>query len=99
MELSQHTKGVLRLLTAVIAVLQQVEPDTPHTERAVLHPDSPKGTQRFAQSLLDSSETTFQQLFRMTKRQFQILVRWLAVNTGLLKSHHVSMEQKVMIFL
>ncbi|KAK0667540.1 hypothetical protein QBC41DRAFT_137372 [Cercophora samala] len=64
-----------------------------------IHPGGPKAAVRKAKALLSSSEVQFQQLFRMPKRVFKLLVQWLRDHTDLEDTRYLTAKLKVMVAL
>lgn len=69
-------------------------------EVATIHRNSPPDARRFASWLLEEgSETSFKDLFRLTRGIFLDLCEWLRSNTRASDSRYQTLEQKVMVFL
>ena len=67
-------------------------------QRQLIHPEGPLGSLRYAEYLLQGSETQFFQLFRLTKAQFWRLHAWLE-QRGLADTQFQTGALKLLIFL
>ncbi len=88
--------GFALVTEASLSDLGFLEPLSP--ERNVIHSGGSQAVRKVADDLLHGSPIQFLDLFRMTRREFDVLVDWLA-GQGLAGGRDISLAHKVMVFL
>ena len=62
---------------AILQLLQDINKPAPTAEERIPINDDPYEAHRLVENYLYGSNRRFHELFRLSKRQFRILVRWL----------------------
>ncbi len=90
--------GAIGLAIAVYGCLTVFDDGLTNRERDIIHPGGSQAARQAADELLQGSPVQFYDLFRMTRREFDPLVDWLA-GQGLEDGRYLSLAHKVMVFL
>ncbi len=91
------TAGLAVAATVALTVLTD-ELGRRRRQPQVIHPGGTAVAVKVAEDLLIASPRRFEELFRMTRQEFDALVDWLS-NSGLEGSKYLSLAHKVMVFL
>lgn len=84
---------------AILNILLELEDDFMRPERQMRFPNAQQG-QQYVEELLNSNHPDrVRAVLRMSKETFYSLRDWLLVHTYLKSSKHISIEQKLLIFL
>jgi hypothetical protein len=84
---------------AILSILLELEDDFMRPERRMRFPNAQQG-QQYVEELLNSNHPDHvRAVIRMSKETFYSLRDWLLVHAYLKSSKHISIEQKLLIFL
>lgn len=68
-------------------------------ERRIINPGGPEAARIIVVDFLHGSDERFRDLFRLDKRQFNILNQWVVVNTSQRDNRNTTVAQRLLVFL